>query len=286
MQAANLRKSEDFCRPDTRAFCYLCDMSPERHTVVAVEYLNTALFVRGLLKSVAFRTFFDLILDYPAACTRKLLEGDAAIGLVPVASIPKIRPAFVFQDYCIGAAGPVRTVMLMADVPLNQIRKVYLDAHSLTSVQLVRILASRFWGIDPEFVPHVYRISQLSVAPDTAVLVIGDKVFETEGRYAYSWDLAEEWIRFTGTDFVFAAWVSKLPISDEAAAAFRTAMHYGYENRQELLQELISEETWSGIDVADYLTRNISYPFTGQKRKGMQLFLEMAGLPYTVPGWR
>ena len=43
-----------------------------------------------------------------------------------------------------------------------------------------------------------------------AYLIIGDKCFDYEGRFAYTYDLAEEWIAQTRLPFVFAVWVLKV----------------------------------------------------------------------------
>ena len=43
------------------------------------------------------------------------------------------------SDYCIGCDGPVRSVCLFSDVSIEKIDKIYLDHHSRTSVELLRV---------------------------------------------------------------------------------------------------------------------------------------------------
>ena len=52
---------------------------------------------------------------------------------------------------CIGAAGPVRTVVLLSGEPIETVRRVFLDAHSLTSVQLAGYLLAKHWKVSPEY---------------------------------------------------------------------------------------------------------------------------------------
>lgn len=57
----------------------------------------------------------------------------------------------MITEYCIGAVGPVRTVVLLSDGPVSGVRRVFLDPHSQTSVQLVGYLAAHRWKIAPEW---------------------------------------------------------------------------------------------------------------------------------------
>jgi len=56
----------------------------EKIRISAVSYLNTLPFVYGL-KSVPVGAPFELSLDTPAECARKLICDEADLGLVPVA---------------------------------------------------------------------------------------------------------------------------------------------------------------------------------------------------------
>ena len=58
--------------------------------IAAVSYLNTLPFIYGLKHSRLIDTI-DLDLDYPAACAKKLINGDVDLALVPVVVIPRAR---------------------------------------------------------------------------------------------------------------------------------------------------------------------------------------------------
>ena len=114
----------------------------------------------------------------------------------------------IISDYCIGAVGKVKTVVLFSQVPLNQITKIYLDTHSRTSVNLVKVLAREYWKINPEW--EQWDETQTNSLPVSAVM-IGDKTFAMVQQYRYTYDLAEEWQDFTNLPFVFACWVANKP---------------------------------------------------------------------------
>ncbi|MEO6037657.1 MAG: MqnA/MqnD/SBP family protein, partial [Saprospiraceae bacterium] len=120
--------------------------------ISAVSYLNTKPFIYGLYRS-DLGDILDLSLDIPALCAQKLLTGEADLALAPVAIIPELPEAYIVSDYCIGAVGKVKTVCLFSNTPLSEIKQIYLDFHSRTSVALVRILCAQYWHIQPEFVP-------------------------------------------------------------------------------------------------------------------------------------
>ena len=255
-------------------------MDNHRYTVAAVEYVNTAIFVNGFRRSSHFSDRFDLVLDYPAGCTRRVMQNEADIGLVPVASLKTIQPAYIFPEYCIGADGPVRTVRLLSNDPLANIRRILLDSHSLTSVRLIRILCERLWNLRPEFVSAGPGFEREKLQAGDALLVIGDKVFSIEDQFSWSYDLAEEWIRLTGTNFVFAVWVSKTLLPDHIIQEFTRALSFGMSLRDEVIQDLENQDQYRSLNMEEYLTRSISYTFDKQKKLGLALFLDYAGL-----GW-
>ena len=120
--------------------------------ISVVEYLNSTPFVYGLLNSGYLdNSEVQLELDIPSVCAKKLVDGTADVGLVPVAIIPALKEHYVLTDYCIGAIGKVNSVLLLSNVPLTDIKTILLDFHSNTSVALTRILASKLWNISPEW---------------------------------------------------------------------------------------------------------------------------------------
>ena len=118
--------------------------------ITAVSYLNTLPFIYGLKHSRLIDTI-DLDLDYPAACAKKLINGDVDLALVPVVVIPSLKEAHIISDYCIGANGSVDTVCLYSDVPIDRIVNIFLDYQSQTSVALLKILLKEYWKLAPDF---------------------------------------------------------------------------------------------------------------------------------------
>ena len=112
--------------------------------ISAVKYANTYPFIYGLMES-GFDKKVILETDHPADCAAKLISGKVDIGLIPVATLPLLKEYHIISDYCIGANGNVRTVMLLSNCPFDEIETIYLDYRSRSSVNLSKVLAKNFW---------------------------------------------------------------------------------------------------------------------------------------------
>ncbi len=234
-----------------------------------MSYLNTVPFIYGLEHAGHLRA--GLILSPPSRCVTAYNAGEADIALVPTGALPEITDGNIVTGYCIGANGPVRTVTLMSDSPPGGIERIWLDAHSRTSVVLVKILCREFWHIDPEFLPldDYGRIGQAQ--PGDGFLLIGDKVFDYEGRFRHTADLAVCWQRFTGLPFVFAVWIARDTVREEAIDALGEALRYGTAH----IPEAVAYYGHSGKPYAvSYLTENIDFHLDEPKRRALGLFLE------------
>jgi chorismate dehydratase len=238
--------------------------------ISAVSYLNTFPFVYGLLRSGHLEDF-RLDMEVPSLCARNLKSGEADIALIPAGALPEIPGYRFISPYCLGAVREVKTVLLLSEKPVTEIRKIYLDFDSMTSVRLVRVLAEKYWNIRPEWEPLNPGQAELLVKPESLV-AIGDKTFALRPRFPYVYDLAEEWIRFTGLPFVFAVWIALKPIPEEFLLKFNDALSYGINHIPESL-DFMKEKLPSDVDCLEYLTNNISYLLDDEKKKGLELFL-------------
>ena len=235
--------------------------------ITAVSYLNTIPFIYGLRHHSNIGA--ELLLAPPSLCYKNFVEGKADIALMPVAMLPSLADAEIVTDYCIGAVGKVRTVVVMSNTPIEKVSRIYLDAHSKTSVQLCGYLAKKLWHIEPEWIA-LEEYSQLDHAEEgDAFLLIGDKVFVNEGRFAHTYDLAEEWRKATKMPFTFAVWVARKGLSYEVRDELQAAFTYGVEH----IYEAILESDYADREYAyEYLTENIDFLFDIQKHNALKKF--------------
>jgi chorismate dehydratase len=238
-------------------------------TIAAVSYLNTIPFLYGIRHSDELTA--TLLLSPPSGCATAFDTHKADIALVPVGGLPSIKDKDfdIVSTFCIGADGAVRTVVMNSNEPISEIKRVWLDSHSLTSARLVKFLAATRWKIAPEWAELTdYAILDNPACGD-AFLLIGDKVFDNEGRFSHTWDLATEWEAQVQLPMVFAVWVARKNVSAETLAALEDAFTLGVER----IYEAILESDYADRDYAyEYLTRNIDFLFDEQKRLALQKF--------------
>ncbi len=244
---------------------------PDKVKISVVSYLNSKPFLYGIEHSDLLKTI-DLQLDIPSVCARKLMDDEVDVGLIPVAVIPQLEQAYIISDYCIGAIGKVSSVMLYSEVPLSSIKKVLLDYQSRTSVTLVQVLAKNYWNIDPEWVPASQNFEN-QIRSTTAAVIIGDRTFGMANKYAYAYDLSEEWYKFTNLPFVFACWVANKKLPEIFVNDFNKALENGIRNRKPLIEQLKIKGSYK-TDVEKYLTKCISYEYDSPKKQALKLFLD------------
>ncbi len=250
--------------------------------IAAVSYLNTIPFIYGIEHEGNLRA--ELLLAPPATCYENYVSGKADIALMPSAMVPTLRSTEIITDYCIGATQSVRTVAVMSNSPIEKVRRIFLDVHSRTSRQLVGYLAANLWHITPEWY-DLSDYTQVAYAePTDAFLLIGDKVFDHEGLFAYTYDLADEWRRATHLPFAFAVWVARKGTSYEVIDALERAFTFGVESVWEAIVEYgYADKPYNAYE---YLTRNIDFVFNAEKHAALQKFWD-AGIkvePRSNPG--
>ena len=91
---------------------------------------------------------------------------------------------------------------------------------------LITVILREFYKLSPTFINHGPQLHQMLETADAALL-IGDPALEAnrpDCPYRI-YDLPEEWQKFTGLSFVFAAWIARknLDNREELAALLNEA---------------------------------------------------------------
>lgn len=246
--------------------------------VAAVSYLNTRPLLYGFRDHPVMEQV-ELSVDYPAKIARQLINDEVDVGLIPVAVIPQLKEYHIISDYCIGAEGPVASVCIFSDAPLEEVENIYLDYQSRSSVELARLLLRDYWKLNPRFIAATRGYEERVKGKDAGV-IIGDRALRQRTRNKYIYDLAEAWIAHTGLPFVFAAWISNKPLPEDFIRQFNEATGAG--TRGQALDRVIAGTPCDFFDLREYYTQHISYPLTPAKRKGLEKFLSCLRQPATA----
>src|SRR5438552_7741527 len=127
--------------------------------VGSVPYLNAVPLTRGLEDQILFVT--------PAKLAEMLQRDELDAGLVSVTEVLFNDRYDVLDGIAIASLGEVKSVLLAHRRPLAEIKEVFCDTASLTSVALLRVLLAE-QGLRPEFKPlPSYDITAM---PDFALI--------------------------------------------------------------------------------------------------------------------
>lgn len=240
--------------------------------IASVSYLNSVPFNYGITTSGLIDA--ELILATPSECSRMLREGSVDAALIPVAALPTLRAECGVEQitsHCIGASSAVRSVVLVSDERPCDIKRIWLDPDSQTSVRLMAYLSREHLQISPEW-HSLTSMDRVKHPHDgDAFVLIGDKVFEHEGEFDYTIDLAEAWIEQTGLPFVFAVWCGRAELSETIVESLEESLTWGVEHTYEAMIALRPD-----VEVEDgyrYLTENIDPLLDMAKNEGMAKFL-------------
>lgn len=243
----------------------------EKIKISIVNYTNTLPFKWALKRSGLLKKI-DLQEDIPSICAQKLKYKQVDLALVPVALIPELDTYFIETDYCIGADGMVDSVKLYSSVPLSEIKTVTLDYQSKSSITLTKILFKFFWKQEVIFLDAKPGFEK-NIEGAEAAVVIGDRTFDLNGKFSFEYDLAEEWKKFTGLPFVFAAWLSTEKLPADFIEEFNAVLKEGIDHIDEAVNDQAHQLPLSPVDTIHYLKNRIDYLLDEKKRKGLNLFL-------------
>jgi len=230
----------------------------------------------GLIES-GFEKKVILETDHPAECASKLISRKVDIGLIPVAAIPLLKEYHIISNYCIGANRNVKTVMLLSNCSFEEIRNIYLDYRSRSSVNLSKVLAKNSWKRDFRWINTSKAFDFRNIGRDEAVVLIGDQCFEFENSFRFKIDLASEWKKFSGLPFVFACWTANKILDNDLITEFNNALKLGVENIDLVVEKFGQTGVINGEALRSYLVENIDYDFNDDKKEALKLFLKLMG---------
>ena len=245
--------------------------------VSLVDFLNARPLTWGLLREPPQGV--SVSRDLPSACADKLAQREADVGLIPSIEYQRIPGLRVIRGLGIAASSEVRSVLLVSKVSREKIRSVSLDPASRTSAALTRILLSRRYGVQPEYVEGAGE------EETDARLVIGDPALKTRLSGRVVLDLAAEWRAFSGRSFVFAFWAVRNSFDggQKAERVIRASRHAACDRFEDLVREEARETGLSEAVVEDYLRHSLHFELDRGDVGGLELFYAIAAEEGLIP---
>jgi chorismate dehydratase len=285
------------------------DAEATKLRIAAIRFLNPAPLMWDFehephKSELAARYQLELML--PAACAERLAlpinhPQAADIGLVPVAALAVTSGLRIIPGCAIASKRKVRSILLVrrASHPLAEIRTIAADTSSRASIAYTQILFRRWWNPEAIFLPHHPDLDPMLEAADAALLIGDPALFALEerqnreertGEELVYHDIAEEWIKLTGTPWVAAVWAireASLQASartlDEIAADFTASRDRGLANIETLVEEWSAKLPIPSNTIRTYLTSNIYYYLDSECQSGLRRFYELASETGVLP---
>ncbi|MES1171667.1 MAG: cyclic dehypoxanthinyl futalosine synthase [Bacteroidota bacterium] len=256
-----------------------------RIRLAAVSFLNARPITYGLERGLDSDRF-ELEFDLPSRCAERLAAGDVDLALLPTASYREIEarvPLRAVPGVAITSLGEVRTVVLVGEVPWEEMTEIALDGASRSSVALLRLL-TRERGLSPRFVDVPHDDIATAARGRRGALVIGDAGFDVAERYPHVHDLGTAWKRLTGLPFVYAVWAGRPGVLDDAGVALlRRSLDAGLAHRAEIARAWAEAHGGTPAAYERYLTDNIRYRLGSEELSGVGAFFERLRL-HAEPG--
>ena len=244
----------------------------------AVSYLNTVPLVWGI-EHGAQRDIFDMNYALPSECADQLASGDADIGIVPVIEMARQKLDY-FRSTGIACRGPVRSILLVAKVPLREIKTLATDMGSRTSVMLSRIILAEKYGVRPKLISRRAELAPMLGEADAA-LVIGDPALHLNPATLpfETLDLGSEWTGMTGLPMVFALWSGRKEVMQPRyEQAFLDSCRAGLANVDLIVSEQALIRGITEQLALEYLTHHIVFELDNRDHEGLNLYLKHAAI--------
>ena len=239
--------------------------------VGCVQYLNARPLIYGWEGPVH--------LDHPALLCRLLSKGELDVALV--SSFEYLRnPIYSIVDgVAIGSDGPVYSVGVAHQAPMDQVTEIEIDPASETSANLLRgLLAER--NLNPKLV-----LASGSAKPERAQLLIGDQAIrfrQQHNDYSF-WDLGEEWRNQTDRPFVYALWLIRpeVPEPRQIADRLRALRDLNLGRMSDLIA---TEKEFDPEFCLHYYRDHLRFNFGEKEREGLGMFQTLCVKCGLLPG--
>ena len=233
------------------------------YRVGSVPYLNAVPLTRGLEGEIVFAT--------PSKLAEMLQRDELDAALVSVTEVLFNDRYNILDGVAVASLGEVKSVFLAHRRPIDEVKVIFCDPASLTSINLLRVLLAER-GIRPEFKPLV---SYDHAAQQDYVLLIGDPALDFLGapHEHEIWDLGAAWLELARLPFVYAVWALRRGVETKRLGQqLRDAKDFGLET----LDYIISSRSEYDLEFRkDYLGWHIHYHLGVDEKKGLARFAEL-----------
>jgi predicted solute-binding protein len=273
-----------------------------------VQYLNTAPLVWGFTNG-PLRGKYDLSFTVPSKCAEQLRSGEADVAIIPAIEYERMDDLVILPDMAIASKKQVRSLLIIAKKPIEQVKTFALDRGSRSTQALTRILCAAKWKIAPQFSEAAPDLSAMLGRADAALL-IGDPALRiavgiekdswpgaegqticqatalgiTGAETLYVYDVVGEWQSLTALPAVLAVWAARRDVATpEVAADFLASRDFGLSRIPEICFDAARELELPQPALESYLRHNIDFSLDEENRRGLEFYFAHAAKLGLIP---
>jgi chorismate dehydratase len=268
--------------------------APSRPRVGHIQFLNCLPIYWGLVRSGALLDV-ELTKDTPDRLNDMLVAGQLDIG--PISLVEYLRNAdqlMLLPDLAVGSDGPVLSVNLVSQVPLDSLdgRPVALGSQSRTGVLLSQLWLASVHGVRPDYFQCPPDLTAMLLEADAAVL-IGDVAlranYDAPRRGLDVYDLGQVWKDWTGLPMVFAVWAARRDYAEANPGLVKDVHDLFVRSRDEALahvEDIAAQAArWEVFDAATLATyfRTLDFSLGERQVAGIVEFSRRAAAAGAIP---
>ncbi len=281
-----------------------------RLRVAAIDFLNPAPLLYSFEHEPAaaeLRERYEMHYTSPAECAEQLRGGGADLGLIPIGALPFAPDLEAVPGCTIASLRAVRSIQLVVrpGLGLREVRTVFADRASRSSVAYTRMLFRAFYGNDPAYTQAPAALAAMLQQADAGLLIGDPALLALEARdhpstpveasfRDHTWyDVATLWRGHTGLPWVAAVWAVR-PQALAPAGVTPTHLIETLTNSRDAgltrMQTLV--EDWSpriaipAETIRTYLTENIHYDLDPACLRAIERFYTLAAETGVLPPYQ
>ncbi|WP_160033271.1 menaquinone biosynthetic enzyme MqnA/MqnD family protein [Paenibacillus sp. An7] len=228
----------------------------------------------------------EMVTEVPAVLNQRIHDG--ALDLSAMSSFAygmESKRLMVLPDISVSSKGEVKSILLFSKKKIEDLGggTIALTNTSATSVNLLKILMTKFYKLNPAYITQEPDLPSMMEHADAALL-IGDSAIQASwtnhGYYVY--DLGERWHDFTNQSMTFAVWAVSSDyakchseVIHEITDAFISSKEKIMQDLTPVIDEAIQKNGGTKSYWYDYFT-NLCYDFGENELQGLQLYFRYA----------
>ncbi len=174
-----------------------------------INYLNCFPFYYNMFEREPVKDV-NIVPAYPGELNSLMKSGELSMSPVSAGAYPYLqKDCVILPDFCLSSVGYVKSVILQSHIPIEDLdgRRVGLTTASETSVALLKVLLSKYYKVNPVYVPVKPRPDMKDI--DAALVIGNEAMAEPDEPVEYIYDLGDLWMRKTGFPVVFAIFLAR-----------------------------------------------------------------------------